>query len=159
MVIYSLLQRSALLAEWEVIVHRAPRHFIGFGWDRSSIAAAEKRPLNRLSLLYRNVEGHFALSLQDALECFTPDQDAAALAQRAFNRAVKKTTRGEQPPPVPPKDYPVKHRASLEAIKEETESWMQFVQSITDDDELPGAGVTYFEEENPKRHGWLDTAL
>lgn len=90
-----------------------------------------------------SVDSTQTLQLQDELEYFTSGQDPAALARKAFNLAVAKVDK-DSPPPVPPKDYRVNHKASLQDIMKETESWTQFVRSITNDEYLP-TGVTHVE--------------
>jgi hypothetical protein len=136
-VIYSLLQRPAVLIKWNAVLESKRRAFIGFGWDPESTARVEGYP-----------DSNQTLQLQDALEFFTPDQDAAALARKAFVLAVTKVARqsSEIAPPVPPKDYRVNHKASLQDIMKETESWTQFVKSIINDDQLP-TGVTHIEKD------------
>jgi hypothetical protein len=136
-VIYSLLQRPAVLRKWNAVVESKKRAFIGFGWDPQSTARVEGYP-----------DSNKTLQLQDALEFFTPDQDATALARKAFALAVTKVARDtpEIAPPVPPKDCPVNHKASLQDIMKETESWTQFVKSIINDDQLP-TGVTNLEDD------------
>jgi hypothetical protein len=136
-VIYSLLQRPAVLIKWNAVLESKRRAFIGFGWDPESTARVEGYP-----------DSNQTLQLQDALEFFTPDQDAAALARKAFVLAVTKVAHqsSEIAPPVPPKDYRVNHKASLQDIMKETESWTQFVKSIINDDQLP-TGVTHIEKD------------
>jgi hypothetical protein len=136
-VIYSLLQRPAVLRKWNAVVESKKRAFIGFGWDPQSTARVEGFP-----------DSNQTLQLQDALEFFTPDQDATALSRKAFALAITKVAREtpEIAPPVPPKDYPINHNASLQDIMKETESWTQFVKSIINDDQLP-TGVTNLEDD------------
>ena len=147
-VIYSLLQRPDILKEWDEIPENKQRMFIGFGWDAQSTARVEGYP-----------DSNSTAHLQDALEYFTPSQDAAALARSAFDQAVTKVAR-DRPPPVPPKDYRLNHNASLQDIMKETESWKQFVDSIIDDDEFP-TGVTYLDDEplDDASGSWLDTSF
>jgi hypothetical protein len=152
-VIYSLLQRPAMLKEWDTILERKKRAYIGFGWDARSTARVEGYP-----------DSTQKLQLQDALEYFTLDQDAAMLARKAYDSAVAKVDRqlSDVAPPVPPKpkDYRVKRKASLNDIMKETESMTQFVQSIINDDFLP-TGVTHLEsgalDENPS--SWFDDSF
>lgn len=150
-VIYSLLQRPEIVGEWQAILSSKQRHFIGFGWHPVKTGRVEGYP-----------ESDPTLQLQDALEYFTPDQDAAALAQWAFDQAVPKVARQraevDAPPPVPRKNYRLNHKASLTDIMKETESWNQFVKSIVNDDHLP-TGVTYLGNDMLEEHGnsWLDT--
>lgn len=139
-VIYSLLQRPPLLHVWEKLVASKKRHFVGFGWDVRSTARVEGYP-----------DSTRVLQLQDELEFFSAENDAAALAHRAFDLAVKKVARdapgsaeAEVPPPVPPKDYRLNHKASLQDVRRKPESWTQFVESVVQDEFLP-TGVTELE--------------
>lgn len=130
-VIYSLLQRPDVYSEWINILQSKSRRITGFGWNQHSTGRVEGYP-----------ESCQAIQLQDALEYYTPDQDAAALAQLAYDKAVKRTPPPELPvaPPVPPKDskdYRVHHTTSLQDLMKETESWTQFINSIIEDDVLP----------------------
>jgi hypothetical protein len=142
-----------MLKEWDTILERKKRAYIGFGWDARSTARVEGYP-----------DSTQKLQLQDALEYFTPDQDAAMLARKAYDSAVAKVDRqlSDVAPPVPPKpkDYRVKRKASLNDIMKETESMTQFVQSIINDDFLP-TGVTHLEsgalDENPS--SWFDDSF
>jgi hypothetical protein len=149
-VIYSLLQRPAILKEWDAILERKKRGYIGFGWDAQSTARVEGYP-----------DSTQKLQLQDALEYFTPEQDAAVLARKAYDSAVAKVDRqlSDVAPPVPPKpkDYRVKPKPSLHDIMKETESLTQFVQSIVHDDYLP-TGVTHLESGalNDNSSSWFD---
>jgi hypothetical protein len=138
-VIYSLLQRPAILVEWDAILSVRKQRFIGFGWDAQTTARVDGYP-----------DSNNTLQLQDALEYYTPDQDAVALAQYAFNLAVKKVARERTPPPVPPKDN--SHKPSLGDIMKETESMTQFINNIIDDERSP-TGVTFLED------GALDDAF
>jgi hypothetical protein len=127
-VIYSLLQRPAILREWNAILERKKRAFIGFGWDQQSTGRVEGYP-----------DSNPTLQLQDELEFFTPYHNAAALARKAFDLAVTKVDRGhpDVAPPVPPKpkDYRVKHKASLQDIMKDTQSLQQIVRSMVNDDQ------------------------
>jgi hypothetical protein len=146
-VIYSLLQRPVVLKEWNAILESKKRAFIGFGWDSQSTGRVEGYP-----------DSTKTLQLQDALEYFTPGQDAAALAQNAYDLAVKKISR--EPPPVPPKDCPIPHKATVHDMMRDTESLTQFARSIINDDQLP-TGVTYLEDgllDDDWGKDWLDTS-
>jgi hypothetical protein len=147
--IYSLLQRPDILREWGAILEIKNRMFIGFGWERQSTARVEGYP-----------DSNNTLRLQDALEYFTSEQDAAALAQLAFDKAVTRVPRERAPPPVPPKDYPMNHKTSLQDISRETDEWKQFVDSIIDDDQFP-TNVTYLEDDflDDAAASWLDLSL
>ncbi|KAF2833577.1 hypothetical protein CC86DRAFT_365433 [Ophiobolus disseminans] len=142
-VIYSLLQRPEILREWNAILENETRVFVGFGWNPQSTARVEGFP-----------DSNHTLQLQDALEYFVPGQDAAALARLAFDQAVRVE---RSPPPVPPKDYRVNHKASLQDMMKETESWRQFVDSIIDDEQFP-TGVTHLEDGSldDASGSWLD---
>ncbi|KAF2827007.1 kinase-like protein [Ophiobolus disseminans] len=125
-VIYSLLQRPVILAAWTIILVSIPRKFIGFGWNQASMSAGEQKPYSRQRIVYRNpydpMESSALISLQDLLERFTPDQDAAALAQLAFDQAVTKVAREtDSGPPVPPKDFDINRRQSSQDIMKDTE--------------------------------------
>jgi hypothetical protein len=152
MMIYSLLQRPAILREWNAVVARKNRTFIGFGWNPESTRRVEGYP-----------DSNPTLHLQDALEFYTSNDNAAALARYAFELAVKKVGR-EIPdiaPPVPPKpkDYRVKHKASIQELTKDTESWTQFARSILNDDIFP-TSVTNLENGalDDDLSSWLDTS-
>jgi hypothetical protein len=135
-VIYSLLQRPAMLKEWNGLLLSKKRVYIGFGWDPQSTGRVEGYP-----------DSTKILQLQDELEYFALGQDAAALARKVYDLAVKKVAR--EPPPVPPKDHHVHHKPSLQEMMKETESLTQFAQSVINDDLFP-TGTTSLED------GWED---
>ncbi|KAH7084699.1 hypothetical protein BKA63DRAFT_1304 [Paraphoma chrysanthemicola] len=136
-VIYSLLQRPAISKAWHDLVASKNRNFIGFGWDPRTTGRVEGYPDNSDTP-----------QLQDALEYFTGDHDVVALVRKAFDCSVPRLGRSfpDTPPPVPPKpkDYRVNHKASLQDIMRETESWTQFIKSVVQDDFLP-TSVTALE--------------
>ncbi|KAJ4364995.1 hypothetical protein N0V83_008611 [Neocucurbitaria cava] len=137
-VIYSLLHRPALLPAWTYILQSKRRHFTSFAWNQHSTGRVEGYP-----------ESSQLIQLQDALEYYTPNQNAAALAQLAFDKAKKQVALPEEDiaPPVPPKDtrdYRDHHATSLQDLMKETESWTQFVNSIVEDDIFP-TGVCHLE--------------
>jgi hypothetical protein len=140
-VIMSLIQRPAILEEWNKLLQSRMREVIGCGWDKRSTGRVEGYP-----------DSNRTLQLQDALEFYTPDQDAAKLARAAYDQAAKKVTRkrASSPvaPPVPQKDY---RKASLDDIMKETESWAQVDRTIIDEEWLP-TGVAHVED------GTLDDA-
>ncbi|KAH7389428.1 hypothetical protein DE146DRAFT_680288 [Phaeosphaeria sp. MPI-PUGE-AT-0046c] len=144
-VIYSLLQRPELVRAWNTVLESKQRAFIAFGWDPKSTGRVEGYP-----------DSTQILQLQDELEYFARDQDPVALARKAFNLAVA-TVKHDAPPPVPPKDYRVNHKASLQDIMNETESWTQFVRSITNDEYLP-TRVTHLESGalDEELNSWYD---
>ncbi|KAF1849684.1 uncharacterized protein K460DRAFT_349847 [Cucurbitaria berberidis CBS 394.84] len=137
-VIYSLLHRPTIYSGWINLLESKRRRFTGFGWNRHSTGRVEGFP-----------ESNQTVQLQDALEYYTPDQDPAALAQLAYDKAVKRAAPPQEPvaPPVPPKDssdYRDHHTTSLQELMKETDSWTQFINSVLDDDVLP-TGVYHIE--------------
>jgi hypothetical protein len=118
LVIYSLLQRPALLTEWNAVLESINRPFTRFAWNEEQTGRVEGYP-----------DSSRYPRLQDALEYFTPKQNAAALARKAYEFVVVTIARenSDIPPPVPakdsPKDYRDNHKASLQDIMKETESW------------------------------------
>lgn len=147
-VIYSLLRRPAVLMEWDSVLQSMNQPFTGFAWTAEATGRVEGYPN---SSRYPR--------LQDALEYFTPKQDAAALARKAYDLAVKTIARQDRDiaPPVPAKDYPVDHEALLQNIMDETESWTRFAKSIIDDDQL-ATNVTHLEDgaSNDYSGSWFD---
>jgi hypothetical protein len=143
-VILSLIHRPAIFCEWEKILRSERRVFVSFWWDSACTSRVEGYP-----------DSNKTLQLQDALEYFSPGQNATAVARWAYEQATKKIARGRlqspEAPPVPPKDHRINRKASLQEITKETESMTQFIQSIIADDILP-TGVTFLE------HGSLDDA-
>jgi hypothetical protein len=133
-VIYSLLQRPALLIKWNAVLRSTNQPITRIAWNEEQTGRVEGYP-----------DSSRYPRLQDALEYFTPKQDAAALVQKAYEFAVVTIA----PPPVPPKDSPKdyrdNHKASLQDIMKETESWTQFVNSIIHDDQFP-TNVTQLED-------------
>jgi hypothetical protein len=152
LVIYSLLQRPALLTEWNAVLESINRPFTRFAWNEEQTGRVEGYP-----------DSSRYPRLQDALEYFTPKQNAAALARKAYEFVVVTIARenSDIPPPVPakdsPKDYRDNHKASLQDIMKETESWTQFVKSIIHDDQLP-TNVTRLEDGALNDHygSWFD---
>jgi hypothetical protein len=144
-VIYSLLQRPIVVDEWNALLQSINRSFKGFAWDVHSTGRVEGYP--DTSRFPR---------LQDALEYFSPSQDAAALVRKAYDLAVKSIAR-DRPPPVPPKDDPNDSELSLQSLTNDTESMTQFLKSIVNDDLLP-ANVTQPEGNpwNDYSSSWLD---
>jgi hypothetical protein len=149
-VIYSLLQRPAVLIEWKSMLGSIKRPIKVFAWNAHSTGREEGYP-----------DGGRCPRLQDGLEFFTSDQDAAALAQRAFDLAIKTVDR-ELAPPVPPKpkDYRMNHKASLQELTQNAESWAQFEESIVNHDQLP-TGVAQPEQGawNNYSTSWFDSSL
>lgn len=85
MVIFSLLQRPAIQLEWNRLLKSTCEQQLTLAWNRHSTGRVEGYP-----------ETSHAPQLQDLLEYFTSDQDAASIASLAFDKLV--------PPPVPAKD-------------------------------------------------------
>ena len=123
-VIYSLLQRPGIYHEWMRLVRSLPS-LTEFGWNRTSTGRVEGYP-----------ESNLTPQLQDYLEYFTADQDAAAVARLAYAKMKKATapTRGDERPPVPPKDCPA---AEVRSWDGEMYSWGQLTESVVEDDVLP----------------------
>jgi len=88
MVIFSLLQRPAIQLEWNRLLKSTCEQQLTLAWNRHSTGRVEGYP-----------ETGDAPQLQDLLEYYTPDQDAALIAGLAFDKLV--------PPPVPAKDSPM----------------------------------------------------
>ncbi|KAI1549102.1 hypothetical protein PtrSN001C_001875 [Pyrenophora tritici-repentis] len=118
-VILSLLQRPEVYYEWTSLLRSAQPRITTCSWNQHSTGRVEGYP-----------ESNPTPQLQDYLEYFSPDQDAASLAQLAFDKMVKITA----PPPVPPKDY---RNTSLRDLTRETESWTQFINSVVENDVFP----------------------
>ncbi|RMZ66226.1 Zinc finger C2H2 [Pyrenophora seminiperda CCB06] len=78
MVILSLLQRPDLCYEWIGLLRSAQPRITSCSWNQHSTGRVEGYP-----------ESNPTPQLQDYLEYFCPDQDAAALAQLAFDKMVK----------------------------------------------------------------------
>lgn len=123
-VIYSLLQRPAIYHEWMRLLRTRPG-LTNCAWNQHSTGRVEGYP-----------ESNPTPQLQDYLEFYTPDQDAAALAQLAYNKMAKPYTpsRTSAPPPVPPKNY---SNTSLQDWTAEMDSWAQITKSVIEDDILP----------------------
>ncbi|KAF2625469.1 hypothetical protein BU25DRAFT_112954 [Macroventuria anomochaeta] len=120
-VIHSLLQRPAIRMEWGRILQSQPQ--LGdFGWNPHDTGRVEGYPEN-------NAKPH----LQDRLEYFRSGDDAAALAQLAFQQIAFPSC----PPRAPRKDYKDHHTATLQGLMDNTESWNQFMSTIVEDDLLP----------------------
>ncbi|KAF1839167.1 hypothetical protein BDW02DRAFT_635851 [Decorospora gaudefroyi] len=123
-VIYSLLHRPAIYAEW-MQLHRS-RPITDFAWNQHSTGRVEGYP-----------ESNHIPQLQDYLEFFTNDQDAAALARMAYDKLKSFST----PPPVPPKDN---HTTSMRGAVRATSQWAQLSNSILPDNIYP-TGVCHLE--------------
>lgn len=131
-VIYSLLQRPAIWAQWTKLLQQYGV-VANLAWNEHSTGRVEGYP-----------ESVPNLQLQDALEYFTPDANAAALAQLAFDKAIKRTAEVEVsvPPPVPPKDI---HRDPLTELTLGADSWAMLGNTILKDDFLP-TNISYLEQ-------------
>lgn len=124
-VIYSLLQRPALQIEWIRLLSSKPEHMIQFAWNEHSTGRVEGYP-----------ESHPNPKLQDMLEYYTPNQNAALLVRLAYDKMVKQTAlpKISAAPPVPQKDPQI---SFMEELTRETESWTQFMNTIVADDTFP----------------------
>ncbi len=121
-VIYSLLQRPVIHREWLKILQSQPHVNPYFAWNQHSTGRVDGYPENGADP-----------QLQDLLEYFGSNDDAAALAQLAFRKVVHPSC----PPPVPRKDYKDHHNATLQELMDDTESWNKFMSTIPEDDLLP----------------------
>ncbi|KAJ4341930.1 hypothetical protein N0V95_007086 [Ascochyta clinopodiicola] len=121
-VIHSLLQRPAIFKEWSRILQTQPQLRGDFGWNRRDTERVEGYP-----------ENDAKPNLQDCLEYFKPSDNAAALAQFAFEKIAFPS----QPPQAPPKDYKDHHTATLQGLMDDTETWNNFMSTIPEDDFPP----------------------
>jgi hypothetical protein len=130
-VIYSLLQRPTIYLHWTRVLRSRP-HITTCSWNQHSTGRVESYP-----------ESNPVPQLQDYLEYFTPEQNAAALAQLALDKMVKTSApqRVHKPLPVLPRDS---RTTSLQELTKETESWTQLLNSVIEDDVFP-TGVEYLE--------------
>jgi hypothetical protein len=144
-VIYSLLQRPEILGQWNDILQNRSKGkpFIGFGWDLDTTRRVDGFP-----------DSNSTPQLQDELEYFTPDEDAAALAQDAFDRAlkmvahsVKKADGDADDKATETGSYKGKSNVAAHSdtvidqkeIDNELVYWRDFVRSIAEDDCLPSS--------------------
>ncbi|KAF2035999.1 hypothetical protein EK21DRAFT_44093, partial [Setomelanomma holmii] len=81
-VIYSLLQRPAVRAEWDAVLRESGQKFLAIDWDPQTTGRTEGYP---------DIDS--TPKLQDMLEFLVPSGDAKTLAQMAFDQAVKKVTK------------------------------------------------------------------
>jgi hypothetical protein len=128
-VIYSLLQRPEIRSEWNRILQSQQRLNPRFGWNQHSTGRVEGYP-----------DSNPTPQLQDLLEYYTPIQDAAALAQLAYEQGLlrKKLPNTPAPSQVPEKDhYHHHHAASHYDPTEDTVSWNRFTNTIPEDDVMP----------------------
>ncbi|KAF2027792.1 hypothetical protein EK21DRAFT_71043 [Setomelanomma holmii] len=156
-VIYSLLRRPSIEAQWNKLLQSKQRNFIGFGWDPTITSRVAGYP-----------DSNQTLQLQDELEYFTSNQDAASLVQKAFDLATKKVARMSidkalppVPPPIPPRNlYRIEDEHFYSDMLKETEPWKHFASSVLNDDFLP-SGVT--EPDGRMLDGpsasWYDSSL
>ncbi|KAH6639789.1 hypothetical protein C7974DRAFT_138892 [Boeremia exigua] len=121
-VIYSLLQRPAIQSEWRKILHLQPQLRGEFGWNQHNTGRVEGYPENR-------AEPH----LQDLLEYYRWGDNAAALAQLAFQKIAFPSS----PPQAPRKDYKDHHNATLQSLMDDQVSWDRFMSTIPEDDVSP----------------------
>lgn len=98
---------------------------IQFAWNEHSTGRVEGYP-----------ESHPNPKLQDMLEYYTPNQNAALLVRLAYDKMVKQTAlpKISAAPPVPQKDPQI---SFMEELTRETESWTQFMNTIVADDTFP----------------------
>jgi hypothetical protein len=136
-VLCSLLQRPAIYYEWMQLFRMRPG-LTTCAWNQHSTGRVEGYP-----------ESDPTPQLQDYLEYFTADQDAATLAQLAYSKMVKHHAPSQTtvPPPVPPKDY---LDTSLQEWTSEMNLWAQLTDSVVEDNILP-TGVSRLEGWYPCR--------
>lgn len=127
-VIQSLLQRPAIRAEWCKILRSQPQLKADFGWNLHNTGRVEGYPEN-------GATPH----LQDCLEYHRPGDNAAALAQLAFEKIAFPS----RPPQAPRKDYKDHHTVTLQSLMDQPESWNQLMSTIPGDD-LPPKNVCEF---------------
>ncbi|KAJ4294564.1 hypothetical protein N0V90_008255 [Kalmusia sp. IMI 367209] len=146
-VIWSLLQRPEILQEWCRLLESKQRTQNPFSWKASTTGRVEGYP-----------ETNTQPQLQDMLEFYTPDQDAAAIARLAFETGLREKELPSIPPPVPEKDrYPSQstqqanfpqnqHSAPYPAAAHDTMSdmraWNRFLGTIPEDEFQPTNIVT-----------------
>ncbi|KAH9876282.1 hypothetical protein J1614_004161 [Plenodomus biglobosus] len=124
-VIYSLLQRPAIQKEWHKLLENRQERELTIGWNQGSTGRTEGYP-----------ESNPTPQLQDLLEYYTPDQDAAALALLAFDKLKL------PPPPVPRKDH---RKTSLDDLTHTLDSWAQMMDGIISDPVL-ATGVDFLDD-------------
>jgi hypothetical protein len=144
-VIYSLLQRPEILVQWNDILQNQSKGkpFIGFGWDPNTTRRVEGFP-----------DSDPTPQLQDKLEYFTLDEDAAALAQDAYDHALKKVARSVKNADGDADGKTIgtgsyKGTTNMaarsdtvidrEELRKESDSWRDFVRSMVEDDFLPSS--------------------
>jgi hypothetical protein len=134
-VIYSLLHRPAIHSEWIRLLPRRP-HISSCSWNQHSTGRVEGYP-----------ESNPIPQLQDYLEYFIPEQNAAALARLAYDKMVKHPVPQQihKPLPVLPKEN---RTTSLQDLTRERETWNQLINSVIEDDISP-TGVEYLENWYP----------
>lgn len=121
-VIQSLLQRPAIRAEWNGILHSQPQLRADFGWNQRNTGRTEGYP-----------ESHSQPHLQDLLEYYKPGDNAFELAQLAF----RKIAFPARPPQAPRKDYKDNHTATLQSLMDDPVSWDHLMSTIPEDDIPP----------------------
>lgn len=121
-VILSLLQRPAIKVAWCKILHSQPQLRTDFGWNQHNTGRVEGYPEN-------DAKPH----LQDLLEYYRSSDDAAALAQLAFEKIAFPSC----PPPAPRKDYKDHHTTSLQSLMDDQASWNLLMSTIPEDDIPP----------------------
>ncbi|KAF2272728.1 uncharacterized protein EI97DRAFT_199204 [Westerdykella ornata] len=155
-VILSLLQQPGVRREWHALLERKGEANPSFGWSRSWAGRAEGY-----------LEGECEPQLQDVLEFYTPDQDARALVEWAWelghqppgvastakgrnkgsasrcssspDKALPSLPTSQPPPPVPPKDQALEPAIThmTTDLPIDLEHWEFLIDSIPDDSLLP----------------------
>jgi hypothetical protein len=158
-VIWSLLQRPCLSEQWYRLIEtkREPNPY--FGWSREWAGRAEGYP-----------DSDRPPQLQDLLEFYTPDQDAAALVALAYEtgHAPRKHQRRDkhfpitsysppndkdlpplppkESPPVPPKDFHVLSTTAPHDSNAHFVPWERLMNTIPEDEFLPHSVPLDFSE-------------
>ncbi|KAF2846291.1 hypothetical protein T440DRAFT_471942 [Plenodomus tracheiphilus IPT5] len=130
MVIYSLLQRPVIQVKWNKLLESRQERNPKFAWNEHSTGRVEGYP-----------ESNAIPQLQDQLEYYTPDQDAASLALLAFDKLASAKLRST-PPPVPPKD---RRMTSLDDLTHTLDAWAQMIDTMCPDTNLP-TGINFLED-------------
>lgn len=132
-VIHSLLQRPEICYEWRSLIQGINLRSVGCSWNQHSTGRVEGYP-----------DSNPIPQLQDYLEYFTPNQDAAALAQLAYKKMMQHP---EPSQPIVAPSVPARERRqqSLQDLTRNAEAWTQFINTVVADDILPH-GVSHLDD-------------
>jgi hypothetical protein len=122
-VIYSLLKRPVVQKEWAKILQSQPHINTSFSWNKHSTGRVDGYPENGATP-----------KLQDRLEYYRSGDDAAALAQLAFEKIIYPPS----PPRVPRKDYSEnRHNATIDDVLNDRTAWNNLIGTILEEGFLP----------------------